>query len=102
VTLGVGAAGVLVGTTLGALAMSRKSDLDGECPGQKCPSAYGSELDGARLDGTLSTVAFIAGGAGVAAGLTLLLWPGPTQGKTGTATVEPVIGLGVLGAQGTF
>ena len=55
--------------------------------------------------GTLSTIGFIAGGAGVIAG-TVLILTAPKATQTTTAArgphVTPFVGLGSVGAFGTF
>lgn len=71
VALGVGGAGLVFGGVTGALAMSKHGDLDGECPGGKCPSRLQSDVDGFHTMATLSTIGFIVGGVGVAAGAVL-------------------------------
>ena len=55
--------------------------------------------------GLVSTVGFIVAGVGAAAGVTLLLLPGKSDSAppaAGGVHVEPVIGLGTVGAVGTF
>jgi hypothetical protein len=100
--LGLGGAGVVVGTVMGALALSKARDLDHACPNQQCGPSSQSELDAARTDGTVSTVGFVAGGVFVAAGVALLLWPESAQGKAAGVTVRPMLGIASAGAQGSF
>jgi hypothetical protein len=59
-----------------------------------------SDHDTAETDGAISTVAFVAGGALVAAGLFLYLTGGPSDGQASTTTgiaVEPTLGPGHAG-----
>jgi hypothetical protein len=72
VTLGVGAAGVVVGAITGALAIGDKSSLSSACgPSKVCGPSEESALSSAKTMATVSTVAFIVGGVGLAAGGTL-------------------------------
>lgn len=79
VALGVGAAGLAVGTVFAVKAKGKYDEANELCPGSAC-SLHQSEAD-QRLSladegdsaKTLSLVGFIAGGVGVAAGVTLLV-----------------------------
>jgi hypothetical protein len=71
--VGVGVAGTAVGAVFGVAAFGAESRSKKECTGNQCP------LDGvnlnhqARLDATVSDVAFAAGGTALAVGIYLLL-----------------------------
>ena len=67
VALGVGGAGLLVGTVTGVLALGKASD----CPNKVC--ATQSNLDDAKGMATISTVGFGVGIVGVAVGAVLLV-----------------------------
>ncbi|HVU05716.1 MAG TPA: hypothetical protein VHE30_28400 [Polyangiaceae bacterium] len=108
VAFGVGAVGLGVGTIFALQASSKASDVNAQqCsllgPDGKadwCPSSTGSQIDDVRTDKTISLVGFIAGGIGVAAGVTLLLVTpkkAPAQ-----ASVETYLGLGAAGVRGRF
>ncbi len=72
VTLGVGAAGVVLGAITGAVALGDKSSLSNACgPSKVCGPSEESALSSAKTMATVSTVAFIVGGVGLAAGGTL-------------------------------
>ncbi|WP_437767208.1 hypothetical protein WMF27_20390 [Sorangium sp. So ce281] len=74
--LGLGAAGVAAGAVLGGLALAKsgESDEPGRCDAQDRCDPTGFKLrNSARALGDGATVAFIAGGALAAGGLTLLL-----------------------------
>jgi hypothetical protein len=108
VAFGVGGVGLAVGTITGILAIGKHSTLAGECSGT-CPSSAQSDLDSYHLMGTLSTVGFIVGGVGVAAGVVLLfVHPGraeATPAATAPAAkidIQPVVGFGTIGAVGHF
>ncbi|MDB4995989.1 MAG: hypothetical protein JWM74_3421, partial [Myxococcaceae bacterium] len=122
IVLGLGIAGLAVGSVTGAMALSRKSDIDGRCPNKNdCPESVRSDLDTAKTFGLISTVGFIAGGVGVVGGVVLLLTSGssPTPkaqlgsvspstspswkpAPTPHLTARPVLGIGYAGLSGSF
>jgi hypothetical protein len=72
--LGVGAAGVVVGTVFGLRALSLKEERDKECPTATCTTDKGVELDqDARTASTWSTVGFVVGAAGLGTATVLFL-----------------------------
>jgi hypothetical protein len=110
VGFGVGGAGLLTGAVTGILTLLRASDLkkNGCVDGVCSPSAG---LETAQTLGTVSTVAFVVGGAGIALGFTALaLAPGPevrkgkgvrNQSHKG-AWVRPWLGVAAGGFEGEF
>jgi hypothetical protein len=111
---GLAGFGVVVGSITGVLVLSKKSSLDSACSGShQCgPSTYG-DLDSANTLATVSTVAFITAGVGVAVGIVGLVVgkpksASPASGRvTGAspaleAHVEPWIGAGSAGLRGSF
>ncbi|EYF06941.1 hypothetical protein [Chondromyces apiculatus] len=103
VALGVGGAGLILGGVTGGLALGKHSDLSERCPGGQCPSGEASTLDSYHTLGTLSTVGFVVGGVGVAAGTILLLTaPRASSASSQGAWIAPRVGLGYLGAEGRF
>jgi hypothetical protein len=107
IAFGVGIAGVGVGTVTGILALSKKSTLDNACGPSKtsCPSSSQSDIDSAKTMGTISTVGFIVGGVGVAAGIVLLLTEESSSNASatvGSVHVTPDFGAGFIGAHGSF
>ena len=104
VGLGVGAAGLILGGAMGGLALSKHADLLKTCPAGHCaPGSEGtnqSKIDSYNTMGTVSTVGFIAGGALAATGLILVVTA--PKASPQAAAVTPLVGLGYLGAQGTF
>jgi len=79
VSLGFGVAGVATGGVLGLLTMSQKRDLEGQCPSGVCSSSQQEDLDSARRTGTLSTIAFGVGGAGLLLGTVLFFTAAPSD-----------------------
>jgi hypothetical protein len=74
-TLGVGLAGVVVGGIFGGLAIGQKNAAAPSCTPNfsVCTTAGKASVDDAMTFGTISTIAFIAGGVLAAAGLTVFL-----------------------------
>jgi hypothetical protein len=101
---GVAAGGLVLGGVTGILAISKHSTLSDECKNGCGPGQPQSDLSAYHTMGTLSTVGFIIAGVGAAAGITgvILLVTQPKTEPTTGLQVTPVIGLGSLGATGTF
>jgi hypothetical protein len=100
--LGLGGAGLIVGSVTGGLAMHKHSQLAGVCPNGECGPAQGSALDSYRTYANISTVSFIVGGVGAAGGVILLLTqPRETSAST-TSQVSAFVGVGSAGVKGTF
>ena len=102
VALGVGGAGMVVGSVAGILFLGKASDLDKACPNKTCPPTSAGDLSSTMTLGTVSTVGFIVGGVGLAAGAVLLLTGGSPKGITKVGALTPVIGPTYLGASGSF
>jgi len=74
VLIGVGGAGVALGSIFGALALGRRSTLDSACnPKSNCPLESQPDIDSLHSLATVSTVGFAVGGVGLATGLIVLL-----------------------------
>jgi hypothetical protein len=103
VLLGVGAAGLTAGAATGGLALRKRSDLKSDCRGELCPSSSSKKISTYHLYGTVSAATLALGVAGLGTGLVLLLTEPKTE-ETASAglRVRPLLGLGVLGAEGTF
>lgn len=98
--LGVGGAGLIVGTIAGVIALSKKSTLNDECPGNVCPADKKGDLDSFRTTRTVSTIGFVVGVVGAGAGVALLLTA--PKAKSNSAFVSPFVGPGSLGVMGSF
>lgn len=91
ITAGVGILGVGVGSYFGLAAVSKNRDSKGNCrTATLCDPAGLSLRNDAKDAATISTIAFVAGGALVAGGVTLLL--------LGRSDEEPRAALSVTGA----
>lgn len=94
----VGVAGLAVGAGYGLAAMSRHDDAQKACPQATCPSQQGVDLwSSAHTAGTVSTVAFIAGGVALAGGAVLWL-----TGKPETTATRVSLGPGSVALRGAW
>ncbi|HEV8549542.1 MAG TPA: hypothetical protein VGQ57_10955, partial [Polyangiaceae bacterium] len=71
VLIGVGAVGVATGSITGAMALSKKGDLD--CPQNHCSGSEADALDSAKSVALVSTISFAVGIPAAVAGTVLLL-----------------------------
>jgi hypothetical protein len=91
VALGVGATGIVVGAIAGVLALQRKSIVDQECSGNRCSSAGKDAADSGKTFGTVSTVGFGVGLAGLGAGLILWLTSPDPPATAATWRLRPTL-----------
>jgi len=106
IALGVGGAGLIVGSIFGGLAFSKASD----CPNKVCETQ--DDLDSAKSLATVSTISFGVGIAGVAVGTILLLVGNSSSNENATPqakrlpqpkfAVHPWIGVSSVGLTGSF
>jgi hypothetical protein len=113
VLLGVGAAGLALGSVTGLLAMSKEGDLEDLCPQDgRCPRGEPTEtLESARTLATVSTIGFGVGLASAAVGA-VLLFTGSNSGSARSTpapslavdrfTARPWVSLGSAGVSGSF
>jgi hypothetical protein len=97
---GVGVVGLGVGTAFGVIAMSKQSSAN--CPKNVCPNAGAAQtIRDAEGAGTISTIAFAAGGALVATGIVLWFVAPKSESSSSAASVQlsPSVGLGSAGLQ---
>jgi hypothetical protein len=92
VALGVGAVGLAAGVAGGLMTMSAKSTADSNCTGGCNGSGLDAESQG-KTWSSISTIGFVAGGAALAAGVTLLV-VAPSGGSRVEA--RPAVGGGEL------
>ena len=93
VAFGVGGAALLVGAVTGILAIGKHGDLKDACPDATCPSTKQSDVDSYKTMGTISTVGFVVGGVGVAAGAILLLTAPKQESALARYTTVRVAGM---------
>lgn len=89
---GVGAAGIVVGSIAGLLAISHKNAAATECVDGECPPATWDDLDKARSLATVSTVGFVVGVVGLAAGASALLLREEPKAAQRTVQITPDLG----------
>lgn len=100
---GVGVAGLAVGGVFGYLTMSAKQRQVDKCESpSKCSDYAGASTahNAATTDGTISTVAFIAGGVAAATGLVLVLTAKPARTASGAAPARSIALVPAVGARG--
>ncbi|MGD0680254.1 MAG: hypothetical protein ABSC94_33165 [Polyangiaceae bacterium] len=98
----VGVAGVAAGTVFGLLSLSRHNTVSNECSSTTCrtPSGLQASKD-AMTFGNVSTITFIVGGVGLAAGITLFL-TAPRATESHAPTAELRVGPGHVALLGTW
>ncbi len=95
---GVGAAGLVVGTVAGGVALSQMSALEDDCSELYCEDRkWESDRDNMMTTAHVSTAGFAVAGAGATIGLILVLVSEPAA-----ATIQPDIGFGTVGLSGRF
>jgi hypothetical protein len=107
IAFGVGGAGLLTGAITGGIVLSQHSSISSDCGGgSSCPTTEQSKIDSFHTMAMVSNIGFVVAGVGAAAGVVLLLvHPYDTAPAAPPATgfrITPTIGVGSLGAIGTF
>ncbi|HLM71798.1 MAG TPA: hypothetical protein VK459_03880 [Polyangiaceae bacterium] len=103
---GLGVAGIGVGTVFGIMALNETAAVE-DCKKNICPDTSRNRRakEAALFNGNVSTIAFIAGGVGIAAGATMLVLQltatKPPPPKT-TGFIQPYVGVGQAGVFGAF
>jgi hypothetical protein len=95
VGIGVGVAGLATGALAGLFALTKHKDATTACPTypEHCPSDGSADAanDASRTWATVSTIAFIAGGAATALGVALVVTSPRAHGKEAAVRVVPVV-----------
>jgi hypothetical protein len=105
VALGVGGAGIVVGSVFGVLALGTKSTLDGACPNKSCPASAKNDIDSLSTQALLSNIGFAVGAVGAVTGVVLLVTSHHGSERpeaTRAPRLAPWVGLGAAGLGGTF
>jgi hypothetical protein len=104
VTLGVGAAGIALGLTFGALAIDKREDIGALCAGNRCTEEGAQRYRDAQSRATLATVSTLVGVAAGAAGAWLFFTSRPARAgspappRVGVVPIANGAELGVVGA----
>ena len=100
---GVAVVGLGVGTITGIMTLSKAGTLKDNCTSDgRCPASSQSDIDGATTLGTVSTIGFIVGGVGLAAGIIGLVAFPDKASTTGAAARKPGVFYDGTGFRGTF
>lgn len=91
VGFGAGAAGLVVGSITGVIALGDKSDIQDHCTGNRCNKSESNDLSSAKTVATISTIGFVVAGVGIAVGVVGLFVFKP---KTEDAAAAPTATLG--------
>lgn len=104
VGFGLGAGGLLAGGINGVVALSMQSSLIEKCPNKQCPPEAHGDVDTFHIETAASTVGFIVGAVGAAAGAALYFTappkfiPEPQKSGKDVAISAPRIWIGFMSA----
>ncbi len=106
-SFGVAAIGIGLGTVFGLKAISKNDDSNAEglCDGNRCVAEGAALRDDARSAGNISTIGFALGGAGLVAGVLLLVLepkPSAPQADSVAWSAYAAPGGGAIGLGGAF
>jgi hypothetical protein len=104
VAIGVGVAGLVVGSLFGALALSDSSWLKGVCTtgASNCPSSAQSRVDSLHSHELWSDVGLGVGVVGIGVGAVLLLMPRSTDAAPSSVSVQVDVAPRFVGVRGRF
>jgi hypothetical protein len=117
--LGVGGAGIALGSIFGILALGKNSSLASACGTRTCQATsveqyttLQSEADGVHFDGVAANISFGVGILGLGAGVTMLVLASeahspdasgaPPSSPPSSVRARPWVGLGHAGVAGSF
>lgn len=95
VTMGLGVVGLGVGTVFGLKTSSTWADAQTHCTGVECDRTGVQLATDAKNAGTISTIAFVAGGALLVGGAALYFTAAKPSAKTGAARPDVRVGVGL-------
>jgi hypothetical protein len=106
IALGVGGAGLVVGTIFGGMALGTAGTLKNECPSSStCPASAQGDISALHTNEWMADIGFAVGLVGAGIGTWLLLSEpsgAATQAPDTSLRVEPVVGIGAMGLRGRF
>jgi hypothetical protein len=97
-----GGVGIAAGGVTAGMALYKRGQLKDVCRDGTCPSSAQKKIDRYHLYGTISGVSLAVGVAGLGTGLVLLLTQPKDDASRDHAAVRPLLGLGFVGAEGSF
>ena len=98
---GVGVVGVGLGTYFGLQSISKHNEAHNVCPNSQCADQNGVNLwNDASSAGNISTIAFIAGGVGLAGAA--VLWFTAKPAETNAPSAQVGLGFGTVRVSGTW
>ncbi|MBN2196487.1 MAG: hypothetical protein JW751_26990 [Polyangiaceae bacterium] len=101
-SLGIGAAGVVAGAVIGAVALGKQRELDTHgCVGTSCYRDQKDEVEEYDSLRHPSTIGFFVGAVGIVTGTALLVTPRTTR-KARPRAVAPFVGFATAGVRGAF
>lgn len=103
-SLGVGAAGVMVGAVSGIVSLSRASDAGSLCDGNRCPPETRGDIDTSITTANISNVGFVVGALGLGAFVVSVVTRGHETASTprSSLAVRPYVPGAGVGVRGTF
>jgi hypothetical protein len=104
VSFGVGALGLGTGVVVGIMATAKHADAQHACPGNRCVAGTEGpgDVDAFRTLSTVSTVGYVVGAVGAAAGVTLLLLAPSRERTRRSAALELFVDPRLVGVRGAF
>lgn len=102
ILLGLGGAGLVVGSVTGAIAMGDASDLKKKCDDDKPGNCEQGDIDSAKSVALVSTISFGVGAAAGIVGVILLATSGKSETAAQREGIRPYVGLGNAGLTGRF
>jgi hypothetical protein len=102
VLLGIGAAGLVVGTVTGVMAMGDASDLKDKCDDGTPGNCEQGDIDSAKSIAMVSNIGFGVGAAAGLIGVILLATSGSSERSAQREGVRPFVGIGNAGVTGRF
>lgn len=92
VSYGVGAGGVLAGIINGSVALSQRGHLEERCPARVCPPSAHDAADAYDATRAATTIGFVIGGLGLAAGTALYFFAPATEPADEAPALEASLG----------
>jgi hypothetical protein len=103
-----GGAALAVGAGFGVVAIKGKTDLESKCHNNECTPNLQGQLDNAKTAGTISTISFGVGAAGLILGTVLYFTAGPSSSERSAharatrVVPRPWVGLNEIGVAADF